>query len=260
MRACYAIVISLGILLASFCPSLAQCPSKAYFRIDAQSPIGGFDATLSSTVCVSIVTSQARIAMKSLITAEVLNTAKLEEALIERFAGAAPCGIFSAGGWDLSGASVSFLGSSSSARIQVVAVAKPCQSAGGTRITYQVPLIVSYANAVVSLRLDGSNATIGFGQRGFSIPFLAGFITGKLNAVLADRTLDTTPYIPSYVRELNPVISQPSLVLQSHRLTLKINVAGELTKPVADRLLSDSAKSVVVPSIIRWFGSSAPTS
>ena len=263
MRALLSVSASIAILLvlSLFAAASAQCPSKAYFRANAQNPIENFDATLNSTVCVSINTAPTRVRMRSLIVAEVLNTAKLEQALLSRLAGADQCGFFNLGGWDLTEASVSLLGSASSARIRVVATAKSCQIAVGTRLTYQVPLIITYADNILSLRLDDSNAKLTWGKKDHNVPFGVGAtIASKLNNVIAGKTFDTTPYIPSYVRDLNPTVSDPSIVLQSHRLTVKIALSGTLTKPVADQLLTDSVKTYVVPSIIRWFGSGIPIS
>ncbi|MEA2991237.1 MAG: hypothetical protein QOD40_157 [Alphaproteobacteria bacterium] len=253
--------IGLFLVALSSSAARAQCPSKDYFRVDAQNAISGFDTTLNSTVCVSIVTSPTRINMKSLIVAEVINTAKLEQALINQFARSAACGFFNIGGWDLSEANVSFLGSLSSARIRVTATAKPCQSARGGRVTYQVPLTITYANNIVSLRLDEKNAKLTFGKSEFGVPaFISATITNKLNAVLADKTLDTTPFIPDYVRAFAPSVSQPSLVLQSKRLTLKISLSGQITKTMADQLLTGGVDRYAVPSIIRWFSGGVPTS
>ena len=199
--------------------------------------------------------------MKTLIVAEVLDTAKLEQALLNRIAGADQCGFFNLGGWDLTEAKVSLLGSASTARIRVVATAKSCQIAVGTRLTYQVPLIITYAGNILSLRLDDSNAKLTWGKKDHNVPFgVAATITSKLNNVIAGKTFDATPYIPGYVGDLNPAVSEPSIVLQSHRLTIKVGLSGQLTKPVADRLLTDRVKTYVVPSIIRWFGSGLPMS
>src|SRR2546423_10185162 len=116
-------------LVACVClsvPAAAQCPSNGYFQANATQDVGNFGATLNSTVCVSITTAPSQITLKSTATAEILNVSKLQQALVDRVAGPEPCHATSTSGWDITGADLRVLASSTSPAIRVDVVLRNC--------------------------------------------------------------------------------------------------------------------------------------
>ncbi|MEA2875890.1 MAG: hypothetical protein QOF14_1086 [Hyphomicrobiales bacterium] len=261
MRMVCGVAASALMALALFCePAAAQCPG-GYFQANASQPVGNFGATLNSTVCVLIATAPTQISLKSTTTAEILNVSKLQQAIVDRVAGSEPCSPTSMSGWDITAADVRFLGSSSSSAIRVDVVGRDCQALTAARVAYQAPLNINLTNNVLTASVDDANARVTSSR--VLLGLLRGLISRKiserLNEALA-RPIDLNPHIPSYVRSLEPSVSDVSIVLQSRKLTLKVSVNGWLTKPVADKLLDEAVRDRVVPPLLRWIGRDSPMS
>jgi hypothetical protein len=256
--------VSAAALVAFIClclPAAAQCPSSGYFQANATQDVGNFGATLNSTLCVSITTAPSQITLKSTATAEILNVAKLQQAIVDRVAGSEPCHATSMSGWDITAADVRFLGSSSSPAVRVDVVGRDCQALKAAKVTYQAPLNINLTNNVLTASVDAANARVTSSR--VLLGLLRGLISRKiserLNEALA-QPIDLNPHIPSYVRSLEPSVSDVSISLQSRKLTLKVSVNGRLTKPVADRMLDETMRNRVVPPLLRWIGRDSPMS
>ena len=242
----------------------AQCPSAGYFRADASNAIGQF-GKLDTTACLAITTATTQINAKAVVTVQIADTRKLQEALIARLSASSSCALTGIGGWDITDLNVSFSGSGASSRVRVNVVGRDCVSVlvRGRRLTFDAPVIFSIANNVVTIGVDTERARVSFTRSGGSLPFIfataANRIGTSLNEALGSP-LDLSGYIPPQARPLNPSVTQVAFSLQANRLLLKVNISGRVNKPDADRLLSDTIQDQAIPRFLRWLNQGVPVS
>ncbi len=217
----------------------AQCPSRGYFRVNAQNPIQDTGATLKTTICLQIRTRETQADLKSLFIVEVLNTQELEKMVVNAIMNSTRCGFFSVfnfSAWDVLDVKIVFTRPEAPVLIRIAGQAKDCSVAKGYRIVYEVPLVITYEGGRLSFRLDESRAVL---SGTLSVPFAGGILAGNVNQFLARQRIDLARYMPSYVRAFNPGVSGVSLVLSGHRLNARVSLSARIAKSDADRMLTE---------------------
>lgn len=225
----------------------AQCPSPGYFRINAQNPIQQFGATLKTTICVHLRTRETQADLKTLFIVEMLNTKKLEEALVNAVWNSTRCGILNVAGWNPD-FKIIFTRPEAPVLIRVSGQAKDCTVARGSKIVYEVPLVISYANGRLSARLDESRAVL----RPLYIAWAAGILAGNINQFLDRQSVDLGSLMPSYVRAFNPGVGGVSLALSGHRLNARVSLSAMIKKSDADRMLTQGIGTGIDYGV-NWF-------
>jgi hypothetical protein len=218
----------------------AQCPSAGYFRINAQNPIQEVGATLNTTICVHIRTRATQADLKALVIVELLNTKDLERMLFNAIIDSTNCGpfsVFNASGWELLDAKIAFTRPEAPVLIRISGRAKDCTGAGGIRIVYEVPLVISYTTGRLSARLDASRATVRT-NASLPVPFAGTYVASNINRFLDGKRIDIARLMPSYVRAFNPDVGGVSLALSGHRLNARVSLSARITKSDADSLLT----------------------